>query len=307
MLFIHSLSQTYQVILSLHTHTQRSQQRLSNSPQRVVFPVQFHQKAVCCSSLSFSHQRIHTFPRLLRSQKLSALPWSFGSMASLTELEIDSSYSFSCLPESLGNLSALEKLTIYGTKIRILPESIGSLRQLTHLSIAYSDLTVLPESIGSLEQLSFLIIASNDLRALPASFGNLISLTALYVLLFPPPKLSLCSQFFNSGTWAKTSSTARSSRQAGQQTSLPSAYIKKVREQLPFQFDFSTIFRQYAPSKHINPRARVSRAIGLEPVAWTALLRPSQRTIRVAPTRHPSSSSTALILSFQSLPQRRVL
>ena len=94
---------------------------------------------------------------------LNELPYNFGNLVSLQELDL-SSCELKHLPESFGNLKSLRYLDLYNNKLADLPDTFGSLELLEILNLEDNDLRYLPNSLGELSHLKNINVSKNPLQ-----------------------------------------------------------------------------------------------------------------------------------------------
>jgi Leucine-rich repeat (LRR) protein len=108
----------------------------------------------------------------LADKKISVLPYSFGNLVSLENLDL-SKNEISILPYTLGNLVSLESLDLSKNEISMLPYTLGNLTALTHLELSDNKISIIPKQIGNLTGLTGLYFAKNNLSNIPMSIANL--------------------------------------------------------------------------------------------------------------------------------------
>ena len=124
----------------------------------------------------------------LSRTKLTALPDTIGSIASLEELRVNWCTRLVALPESLSSLRSLRVLELRLCKVPKLPDSIGSLMALVHLDLhSCVNLTALPASFGALGSLETLDLHGTRIELADAAH-SLLGLLALRWLDLGQPK-----------------------------------------------------------------------------------------------------------------------
>lgn len=107
--------------------------------------------------------------------KLSSLPFWFGNMHQLRDLDI-SSNRLTVLPECIGGLVNLSMLDFGWNQITELPEWIGNLRNLKALLFEDNQIQQLPESFSSLQQLKELCFEGNRFTSFPENIRGIQTL-----------------------------------------------------------------------------------------------------------------------------------
>ena len=102
-------------------------------------------------------------PSFFYKGDLNELPYNFGNLVSLQELDL-SSCELKHLPETFGNLKSLRQLDLYKNNLTSLPDTFGNLKLLEILNLEGNKLKYLPNSLGELSQLKNIDLSSNPLQ-----------------------------------------------------------------------------------------------------------------------------------------------
>ncbi|XP_059069468.1 disease resistance protein TAO1 isoform X2 [Cryptomeria japonica] len=135
-----------------------------------------------CNSLSSLPNSVGSWTSLVNLDmegcSVSSLPYDFGKLANLQELNLSRCENLSKIPDSFGNLTQLERLEIHHNhKLTELPDSIGGLKSLAFLDVSYClSLSGLPNTVGSLISLVCLEMEGCGVSCLPQDCCNLSSL-----------------------------------------------------------------------------------------------------------------------------------
>ncbi len=112
------------------------------------------------------------------NKEITYLPNSIGKLSNLQKLNLYGN-KLKEIPNSIGNLTNLQFLSFRGNKLKEIPNSIGNLTNLQELDLCCNELTSLPNSIGNLTNLQELDLFRNKLKEIPNSIGNLTNLQSL--------------------------------------------------------------------------------------------------------------------------------
>lgn len=94
---------------------------------------------------------------------LNELPYRFGELVSLQELDL-SSCELKHLPKTFGNLKSLRYLDLYNNKLTSLPDTFNNLKLLEILNLENNNLRYLPNSLGELSHLKSISVSNNPLQ-----------------------------------------------------------------------------------------------------------------------------------------------
>ena len=120
----------------------------------------------------------HLFKANLNENQLHSLPDEFGSLHSLTWLDLGQNM-LRHLPSTFCELTNLEFLQLSKNRIEELPENIGNLQKLIELRMDFNLLKDVPRSLGTIKCLQALDLFSNKLDALPDIVFQLKNLVRL--------------------------------------------------------------------------------------------------------------------------------
>ncbi|MFX1376723.1 MAG: GTP-binding protein [Promethearchaeota archaeon] len=102
-------------------------------------------------------------PTYFYKGNLNDLPYNFGKLTSLQELDL-SSCNLKHLPKTFGNLLSLRILDLYNNKLTSLPDTFGNLKLLEILNLEKNNIKFLPNSLGKLSNLKSIRVSKNPLQ-----------------------------------------------------------------------------------------------------------------------------------------------
>jgi small GTP-binding protein len=124
-------------------------------------PIKFLPESFC--NLSNLRKLYLEAPSYFFLGDLKELPYNFGNLTSLQELDL-SSCELNLLPETFGNLKSLKYLDLYNNKLSTLPNTFGNLKLLEILNLEGNNLKYIPNSVAELSNLKSIRISNNPLQ-----------------------------------------------------------------------------------------------------------------------------------------------